>query len=99
MDEGDILSGEAAFKRYDTYGFPIDLTQDIARGQGLSVGLEDFDKSMEKQREAARQSWSGSGEEVTDEVWFDVRENIGATEFLGYDTVMAEGIILAIVVG
>ena len=99
MDEGDIISGEVAFKLYDTYGFPIDLTQDIARGQGLSVGLEDFDKSMEKQREAARQSWSGSGEEVTDEVWFDVRENIGATEFLGYDTVMAEGIILAIVVG
>jgi alanyl-tRNA synthetase len=99
LDEGDIISGEVAFKLYDTYGFPIDLTQDIARGQGLSVGLEDFDKSMEKQREAARQSWSGSGEEVTDEVWFDVRENIGATEFLGYDTVMAEGIILAIVVG
>ncbi|MCH2550403.1 MAG: alanine--tRNA ligase [Alphaproteobacteria bacterium] len=99
LDEGDIISGEVAFKLYDTYGFPIDLTQDIARGQGLSVGLEDFDKSMEKQREVARQSWSGSGEELTDEVWFDVRENIGATEFLGYDTVMAEGVILAIVVG
>ena len=98
MSEGDSLSGEVAFKLYDTYGFPIDLTQDALRARGLSVDTAEFEAAMERQREEARKAWSGSGEAVTDEVWFEIREEAGATEFLGYETEFAEGVVYALVV-
>jgi alanyl-tRNA synthetase len=98
LGEGEALAGEVAFKLYDTYGFPIDLTQDILRGQGRTVDAAGFEKSMEAQREAARSAWRGSGDAADDAVWFDVREMVGATEFLGYDTELAEGQIVALVV-
>jgi alanyl-tRNA synthetase len=91
------LPGEVAFKLYDTYGFPLDLTQDILRGQGRSVDQAGFDAAMARQREAARRAWSGSGEAATDRLWFELRERHGATEFLGYDAEAAEGQIRAIV--
>lgn len=99
LGDGQTLSGEVAFRLYDTFGFPLDLTEDILRGQGRSVDTAEFDAAMERQRAAARQAWVGSGDAATDEVWFDVRENAGATEFLGYDTDVAEGMVAAIVVG
>jgi alanyl-tRNA synthetase len=99
LGSGKTLSGEVAFRLYDTFGFPLDLTEDILRGQGRSVDTAEFDAAMERQRAAARQAWSGSGEAATDDIWFDVREDVGASEFLGYDTEIAEGIVSAIVVG
>ncbi len=99
LGAGQTLSGEVAFRLYDTFGFPLDLTEDILRGQGRNVDTAEFDAAMERQRAAARQAWAGSGEAATDEVWFDVREETGATEFLGYGTDVAEGIVSAIVVG
>ncbi len=98
MSEGDSLSGEVAFKLYDTYGFPIDLTQDALRARGLSVDTAGFEAAMERQREDARKAWTGSGEAATDEVWFEIRDEAGATEFLGYETEAAEGVIHALVV-
>jgi alanyl-tRNA synthetase len=98
LGEGQALSGEVAFKLYDTYGFPLDLTQDILRGQGRSVDTGGFDAAMERQRAAARKAWSGSGEAATEALWFELREKLGATEFLGYDTEEAEGQIVALVV-
>ncbi|HEX7197912.1 MAG TPA: alanine--tRNA ligase-related protein, partial [Dongiaceae bacterium] len=85
------------FKLYDTYGFPIDLTQDILRGQGRKVDIAGFDAAMGRQREAARRAWAGSGEAATEQVWFDLREKVGASDFLGYATEVAEGQVLAIV--
>ena len=99
LAKGQALAGEVAFKLYDTYGFPLDLTQDILRGQGRPVDAAGFEAAMERQREAARRAWSGSGEQATEQVWFQVRETSGATEFLGYETETAEGRVLAIVVG
>ncbi|MDH3700243.1 MAG: alanine--tRNA ligase [Alphaproteobacteria bacterium] len=99
LGDGQTLAGDVAFRLYDTYGFPLDLTQDILRGQGRSVDTAGFDSAMEKQRAAARKAWSGSGEAATETVWFDLREKIGATEFLGYETERAEGVITALVVG
>jgi alanyl-tRNA synthetase len=93
---GTALPGEIAFRLYDTYGFPLDLTQDVLRGQGRQVAIEGFEKAMERQREEARKSWVGSGETTTEAVWFALREEIGATEFLGYETEIAEGIVVAI---
>ncbi|MDH3232513.1 MAG: alanine--tRNA ligase [Alphaproteobacteria bacterium] len=98
LGDGGALDGEVAFKLYDTYGFPLDLTQDILRGQGRSVDTAGFDKSMEAQREAARGAWRGSGATADDTVWFEIREETGGTEFLGYDTEIAEGQIVALVV-
>ena len=98
LGEGQTLPGEVAFKLYDTYGFPVDLTADILRGQGRSLDQTGFDTAMERQRAAARKAWSGSGDAATDAVWFSLREQVGATEFLGYDTTMAEGVITALVV-
>ncbi len=98
LGEGQALSGEVAFKLYDTFGFPLDLTQDILRGQGRSVAIEGFDEAMARQRAAARKAWSGSGEAATESLWFELREKLGATEFLGYDAEEAEGQILALVV-
>ena len=92
----DALPGEIAFRLYDTFGFPLDLTQDVLRGQGRKVALEGFERAMARQREEARKSWIGSGEATTEAVWFGLREEVGATEFLGYETESAEGIVLAI---
>ncbi len=91
------LPGEVAFRLYDTYGFPLDLTQDVLRAEGRKVAIEGFQASMERQREEARKSWVGSGEAATEAVWFSMREEVGATEFLGYETESAEGVVLAIV--
>ncbi len=99
LGEGKTLSGEVAFRLYDTFGFPLDLTEDILRGQGRSVDTAAFDAAMDRQRAAARQAWVGSGEAATDEIWFDIKEDVGASEFLGYDTDVAEGVVTAIVVG
>ncbi|MEL0012795.1 MAG: alanine--tRNA ligase, partial [Alphaproteobacteria bacterium] len=98
LGEGQSLAGEVAFRLYDTFGFPLDLTQDILRGQGRSVDTSGFDAAMEEQRAAARRAWAGSGDAATEEVWFDIRDEHGATEFLGYDNEAAEGKVVAIVV-
>jgi alanyl-tRNA synthetase len=90
--------GEVAFKLYDTYGFPLDLTQDVLRARGRKVAVAAFDSAMERQRAEARKSWVGSGEAATEQLWFELRETIGATEFLGYDTDTAEATIRAIIV-
>jgi len=98
LSEGADLPGDVAFKLYDTYGFPLDLTQDILRGQGRRVEQAGFDAAMEAQRAAARAAWSGSGEAATDALWFDLRQRVGASEFFGYSTETAEGQVLALVV-
>ncbi len=97
LGDRQALPGEVAFKLYDTYGFPIDLTQDILRGQGRPVDSDGFDQAMERQRAAARKAWSGSGEAATEQLWFEIREQHGATEFLGYATESAEGQVVALV--
>jgi alanyl-tRNA synthetase len=94
---GDRLEGETAFTLYDTYGFPLDLTQDALKPRGIGVDTEAFNAAMERQREKARASWAGSGDSATETVWFALRETTGATEFLGYETETAEGIALALV--
>ncbi len=86
LPEGANLPGEAAFKLYDTYGFPLDLTQDALREQGRAVDAAGFDTAMAEQRAKARAAWSGSGETKDAAIWFDLAEQHGATEFLGYDT-------------
>jgi len=98
LGKGQALPGGVAFKLYDTFGFPLDLTQDILRGQGGSVDTAGFDEAMAQQRAAARKAWSGSGEAATETLWFELRERLGATEFLGYDAEEAEGQIVALVV-
>ncbi|GGA52163.1 alanine--tRNA ligase [Nitratireductor aestuarii] len=95
--EGDRLDGETAFKLYDTYGFPLDLTQDALRQRGISVDIETFNAAMERQKAEARASWSGSGEAATEAIWFSVKDKVGSTEFLGYETEEAEGVIAALV--
>lgn len=96
LTKGQSLSGETAFTLYDTYGFPLDLTQDALKPRGIGVDMEAFDAAMERQREKARAAWSGSGEAATETVWFGVKERVGATDFLGYDTESAEGLVLAL---
>ncbi len=98
LGDGEALAGDVAFRLYDTFGFPLDLTEDILRGQGRGVDTAGFDAAMDEQRAAARRAWSGSGEAATEEVWFDIRDGNGATEFLGYDTESAEGQVVAIVI-
>ena len=99
MNAGDMLSGETAFKLYDTYGFPLDLTQDAVRNKGISVDLSGFEDAMKRQREQAREAWTGSGQSAQGAEWFAIRERLGATEFLGYDTTEATGKLLALVAG
>jgi alanyl-tRNA synthetase len=96
LGEGQALAGEVAFKLYDTYGFPLDLTQDILRGQGRGVDTDGFDAAMKRQREQAKKAWAGSGDAATEALWFELRDHLGATEFLGYETEQAEAQILAI---
>jgi alanyl-tRNA synthetase len=95
LKRGQEFPGETAFRLYDTYGFPLDLTEDVLRGRGRKVALGGFEAAMQRQREEARKSWVGSGEAATGASWFALREEIGATEFLGYETESAEGVILA----
>ena len=97
LAEGAPLPGEAAFRLYDTYGFPLDLTQDALREQGRTVDVAGFDAAMADQKARARASWAGSGETKDAAIWFDIAEASGATEFLGYDTERAEGQIMALV--
>jgi alanyl-tRNA synthetase len=93
------LPGEVAFRLYDTFGFPLDLTEDVLRGQGRKVAVAGFETAMARQREEARRSWVGSGEAATEANWFALRDEIGPSEFLGYETESAEGVILAILRG
>ncbi|MGF7162718.1 alanyl-tRNA synthetase [Rhodoligotrophos appendicifer] len=97
LTEGQSLAGETAFKLYDTFGFPLDLTQDALRPRGIGVDTDGFNTAMERQRAEARKAWTGSGEAKTDTVWFGLRDRLGATEFLGYDTELAEGVVTAII--
>ena len=93
------LPGAIAFKLYDTYGFPLDLTQDALRGEGRAVDLDGFNAAMAEQKTRARAAWAGTGEAATETLWFDIKERTGASEFLGYDTEQAEGELLAVVSG
>lgn len=97
LKAGDTLSGETAFKLYDTYGFPLDLTQDALRLKNIGVDTKGFDAAMEKQKAEARKNWAGSGDAGTEKVWFEVQEKNGATEFLGYNTLRADGQVTALV--
>jgi len=98
LGAGQALPGEVAFKLYDTYGFPLDLTQDVLRGQGRTVDTAGFKTAMDHQRAEARKAWSGSGDAATGAVWFELKERLEPTEFLGYDTEIAEGVVTALVV-
>ena len=98
LGEGEALPGTVAFKLYDTYGFPLDLTQDALREQGRTVETEGFDTAMQEQRRRARAAWSGTGDTATERVWFELHEQFGATEFLGYAAEEAEAQINALVV-
>jgi len=97
LGEGQALPGSVAFALYDTHGFPVDLTQDILRGQGRGLDIAGFDEAMAAQKAKARAAWAGSGDAATETVWFDLKEEVGASEFLGYATESAEGVIRALV--
>lgn len=97
LKEGDELSGATAFKLYDTYGFPLDLTQDALKAKNISVDTRGFDEAMEKQRAEARRNWAGSGDAGTDKIWFELQDKLGSTEFLGYNTLRADAEITALV--
>ena len=97
LSKGDMLDGETAFKLYDTYGFPLDLTQDALRAREIGVDISGFTDAMQRQKAEARSHWAGSGEKATETIWFELKEKHGATEFLGYDTETAEGVVQAIV--
>ncbi len=97
LGAGQSLQGEVAFTLYDTYGFPLDLTQDALRARGVSVDTAGFDAAMAQQKAKARAAWAGTGEAATETLWFPLRERLGATEFLGYDTELAEGVVTALV--
>jgi alanyl-tRNA synthetase len=97
LGPGGNLPGDVAFKLYDTFGFPLDLTQDALRNRGVGVDLAGFNAAMARQKAEARKAWAGSGEAATETVWFEIREEIGASEFLGYSTEAAEGRVDAII--
>jgi alanyl-tRNA synthetase len=96
---GDTLPGDVAFKLYDTYGFPLDLTQDALKARNIGVDVEQFNLAMEQQKAEARKAWAGSGEAATDKLWFDLLDQVGPTEFLGYETETAEGVVVALLKG
>ena len=98
MGAGGMLDGETAFKLYDTFGFPLDLTEDALKDKRIAVDTAGFNTAMERQRAEARKAWAGSGDAATETVWFGVRDEVGATEFFGYDTEQAEGQIRALIV-
>ena len=97
LRKGDMFDGVTAFTLYDTYGFPLDLTQDALKPRGIGVDIAAFTDAMERQREKARASWAGSGEAATEAVWFALRERNGPSEFLGYETERSEGVVSALV--
>ena len=97
MKPGDTLSGDTAFRLYDTYGFPYDLTEDALRAQDFKVDRAGFDAAMAEQKRAARAAWKGSGAKASDDLWFDLVEEVGATEFTGYSSDVGEGVVLALV--
>jgi alanyl-tRNA synthetase len=97
MTPGAVLAGETAFKLYDTFGFPFDLTEDALRAKGFGVDRAGFDSAMAEQKRAARAAWKGSGDRASDEIWFDIAEESGGTEFLGYSAEEGEGVVVAIV--
>jgi alanyl-tRNA synthetase len=97
LRKGDRLAGEIAFRLYDTYGFPLDLTQDALKARGIAVDTGGFDAAMQRQRAEARKAWSGSGEAADEAKWFAIKDELGSSEFLGYDAERAEGTIVAIV--
>ncbi|MCK1301072.1 alanine--tRNA ligase [Bradyrhizobium sp. 24] len=97
LKKGDMFDGDVAFTLYDTYGFPLDLTQDALKSRGISVDQASFTDAMERQKAKARESWKGSGEAASEAIWFPLREKLGATEFLGYETESAEGVVTALV--
>jgi alanyl-tRNA synthetase len=97
LKRGATLPGEVAFKLYDTYGFPYDLTEDALKARGIGVDAQGFAAAMERQRAEARKSWAGSGEAATEALWFELKEELGATEFLGYETEAASGSIVALI--
>jgi len=96
LKKGDMFDGVTAFTLYDTYGFPLDLTQDALRPRGIGVDIASFTDAMEEQREKARGSWAGSGEAADEAVWFMLREKLGGTDFLGYETETAAGVVVAL---
>jgi len=96
LRKGDVFSGETAFRLYDTSGFPLDLTQDALKARGVAVDTAGFEAAMKKQQDKARKAWAGSGDAATDGAWFEVREKVGPTDFLGYETESAEGEIRTI---
>ena len=98
LARGVPLPGETAFRLYDTYGFPLDLTEDALRAEGRAVDRAGFDACMARQREEARRAWAGSGAVASEAVWFALRERLGATEFLGHGTESAEGVVAALIV-
>ncbi len=97
MKAGDTLAGATAFKLYDTFGFPYDLTEDALRTQGLAVDRAGFDSAMDEQKRAARAAWKGSGQQASDDLWFDIAEETGATEFIGYASEEGEGEVIALI--
>ena len=99
LKKGDMFDGVTAFTLYDTYGFPLDLTQDALRPRGIGVDVASFTDAMEEQRKKARASWAGSGDTKTADYWFPLREKYGATEFLGYETLSSEAVVKAIIKG
>jgi alanyl-tRNA synthetase len=94
---GQSLKGDVAFTLYDTYGFPLDLTQDALRARNITVDTEGFDAAMQQQKAKARAAWAGTGEAATEKLWFPLKDRVGATEFLGYDTETAEGVVTALI--
>ena len=91
-----VLPGEVAFKLYDTYGFPLDLTEDILRNKSMSIDTEKFQSLMKESRELAKKNWKGSGDAAVENIWFGIKDKLGATEFLGYETNQAEGVVLSL---
>ena len=91
-----VLPGEVAFKLYDTYGFPLDLTQDILKNKSLTIDNDKFQSLMKESKELAKKNWKGSGDSAVDDIWFSIKDKLGPTEFLGYETDSAEGIILSL---
>ncbi len=92
-----VLPGEVAFKLYDTYGFPLDLTEDILKSKSLKIDNDKFQSLMQESKELAKKNWKGSGDAAVDEIWFDIKDKVGATEFLGYEKIQSEGVILKLI--
>lgn len=99
LKSGAVFPGDVAFKLYDTFGFPLDLTEDALRPRGITVDTMAFQAAMKKQKDAAKAAWKGSGEAATETLWFEIKDKVGATEFLGYDTETAEGVVTALISG